>query len=147
MPAVLPKLVESAFHGLVRHARWMGRVPILPLFLDTVAQAVIAVGDPVRLRAMRTVEKSVATWPGVTCGLHRFGGVEFRGNGREFAHLHGCGLLDVRLGAAAAAAAIRAGNCEPHHVLGVGAWVSVWVRSESQVPGVMDLLRIAAQRC
>ncbi|MFO1461917.1 MAG: DUF5519 family protein [Verrucomicrobiota bacterium] len=143
----MPRLVEATFHGIVRHARWMGRVPLLPAFADTVAQAVIAVGDPERLRAMRIVERSVADWPGVGCGLHRFGGVEFRGNGREFAHLHGCGLLDVRLGTEAAAAALRAGTCEPHHVLGVGAWVSVWVRSESQVPEVMDLLRTAAQRC
>ncbi|MBL9174118.1 MAG: DUF5519 family protein [Verrucomicrobiales bacterium] len=143
----MPRLVESAFHALVRHARWMGRVPILPLFLDTVAQAVIAVGDSGRLRAMRAVEKGVGAWPGVTCGFHRFGGVEFRRNGREFAHLHGCGLLDVRLGAEAAATAIHSGTCESHHVLGVGAWVSVWVRSDSQVPAVMDLLRTAAQRC
>lgn len=124
----------------------MARVPVLSLFADTVAQAVIAVGDPGRLRAMRAVERSVATWPGVTCGFHRFGGVEFRRSGREFSHLHGCGLLDVRLGVEAAAAAIRAGICEPHHVLGVGAWVSVWVRSHTQVPEVLDLLRTAAQR-
>lgn len=96
---------------------------------------------------MRAVERGAVFWPGVACGLHRFGDVEFPRNGREFAHLNGCGLLDVRLGAEAAAAAIRIGTCAPHHVLGVGAWVSALVRSEVQVPEVLDLLRMTAQRC
>ncbi|WP_337863801.1 luciferase family protein [Nitrososphaera sp.] len=35
------------------------------------------------------VEKEVMSWPGVTCGPHRFGGTEFRVNGREMGHMHG----------------------------------------------------------
>lgn len=92
-----PKLVESVFTGLVRHARWMARVPMLPSFADVLAQAAMAVGDPGRHRAMRAVEWEVSPWEGVGCGPHRFGGVEFRSGRREFAHLHGCGLLDLRL--------------------------------------------------
>ena len=138
-----PKLVESVFTGLVRHARWMARVPMLPSFADVLAQAAMAVGDPGRHRAMRTVEREVSRWEGVSCGPHRFGGVEFRSGRCEFGHLHGCGLLDLRLGILRSRSCVAAGEAEPHHVLGNSAWVSFWLRRESQIPEALALLRLA----
>lgn len=143
MPDAWPKLIESVFTGLVRHARWMARVPLLPSLADVIAQTAVAVGDPGRHRAMRSVEREVSRWDGVNCGIHRFGGVEFRRGRREFAHLHGCGLLDLRLGVAQARSCVAAGQAEPHHVLGASAWVSFWLRSEGQIPEALALLRLA----
>jgi len=140
-----PKLVESVFTGLVRHARWMARVPMLPSFADVLAQAAMAVGDPERHRAMRAVEREVSHWEGVICSPHRFGGVEFRSGRREFAHLHGCGLIDLRLGIQRSRFCVASGKAEPHHVLGDSAWVSFWLRGESQVPEALGLLRLARE--
>ncbi len=143
MPVVLRNPVERVFNRAVRHARWLGRVPVLPQFADALAQVAVALTDPARLRAMRTVERTVAAWPGVTCGLHRFGGVEFRVAGREIAHLHGCGLLDVRLGRDQARQCVAAGRAEPHHVFGDSVWVSHWVRTGNDIPSAVELLALA----
>ena len=147
MSDALPSLVERAFTLMVRRARWLGRLPGLPQFADAFCQAAVAVTDPGRLRAMRAVERQAAHWSGVTCGLHRFGGVEFRADGREFAHLHGCGLLDGRVGRDQARTCIAAGQAEPHHVFGDSAWVSFWVRGAREVPGALKILQLAQTQC
>ena len=136
-------LVERAFTQVVSRARWLGRVPLLPLFADALAQAAVAITDPGRLRAMRRVERQAAGWNGVTSGWHRFGGVEFRADSREFAHLHGCGLLDARVGRENARALVTAGHAEPHHVFGDSVWVSFWVRTEADIPGALEILKLA----
>ncbi|HRI12393.1 MAG TPA: DUF5519 family protein [Verrucomicrobiota bacterium] len=146
MPDALPKLVESAFTGIVRRGRWLARIPFVPTFADALAQAAIAIVDPKRLRAMRKLEEEVSSWPGVKCGIHRYGGVAFRRDRSEFGHLHGCGLLDVRLGVAEARLSVAAGRACPHHVLGHSAWVSFWLRRELQLPNALVLLRQAWTR-
>lgn len=143
MSAALPNLVESAFNVLVRRARWMGLIPVLPPLADALAQAAMALGDPGRHRAMTALERDVTSWPEVSTGLHRFGGVEFRRHHREFAHLHGCGLLDLRVGLGLARSLVSAGRAEPHHVLGECSWISFWLRRECQVPDALQMLRLA----
>ena len=141
MPDASPSLVERVFHLLVRRARWLGHVPVLPWFMDTLAHAAVAVTDRTRYRAMHSLIKTVTAWPEITDSLHRFGGMEFRVKGREIGHLHGCGLLDVRVGRDRARELIAAGHAEPHHVFGDSAWVSIWVRREEDVPGAVEVLR------
>ena len=42
-------------------------------------------------------KRELLSWPGVTVHDHRFGGMEFRVNGREMGHLHGDELADSPL--------------------------------------------------
>ena len=128
---------------VVRHARWLGRVPALPQFFDALTQMVVALTDRPRLRAMREIEQEVVEWNKVTCGIHRFGGVEFRIDGREFAHLHSCGLLDAIVGRTHAQEWVAQGKAIPHHVFGESKWVSYWVRTEDDVAGAQELLKYA----
>ncbi len=146
MHAASPSRIEAAFTGLVRHGRWLGRLPLLPWFADALFQTAVAIADPGRLRAMRAVERAAAAWPGVEFGWHRHGGVSCLADGREFAHLHGCGLLDVWLGRDIALKCIAEGRADPHHVFGESGWVSVWVRDAGAVAGAVELLRIAMER-
>lgn len=90
---------------------------------------------------MEAFEAAALKIPGMRLRMHRFGGVEFVIAGRELGHLHGNGLLDVRVGHESARELIRTGRVEPHHVLGESAWISFWVQSIEDVPGAMDLLR------
>ena len=46
--------------------------------------------------SQRIIEE-ILSWPGVTSGSHRFGGIEFRIGGREMGHLHGDTLADIPL--------------------------------------------------
>jgi hypothetical protein len=38
---------------------------------------------------LEKIKKEVLSWPGVTVGQHRFGGIEFLLNKREMGHIHG----------------------------------------------------------
>ncbi|MCW5557188.1 MAG: DUF5519 family protein [Verrucomicrobiae bacterium] len=91
---------------------------------------------------MVALEREVTAWDGVASSAHRGRG-QFRSGGREFAHLHGCGLLDIRLGMDLARRCLSEGKAEPHHVLGPSAWVSFWLRDDSRIPDALALLRLA----
>src|SRR4030095_2246479 len=41
------------------------------------------------------IVRQVLSWPGVTSGRHRFGGVELRYGRRELGHVHGNRLVDL----------------------------------------------------
>lgn len=138
-----PSRIEACFGGVVRHARWLEKVPGFPLLADTLSRVLVAVCDSGRHRALLALEQEVLSWPEVTTALHSFGGVEFRRHGRELGHFHGCGLLDVHLDRDRARDAVAAGRAVPHHVLGSSAWVSRWVRGADDVPGALALLREA----
>lgn len=45
--------------------------------------------------ASEIVKRELLGWPGVTVHDHRFGGIEFRVNGREMGHMHGDCLADL----------------------------------------------------
>lgn len=139
MPAI-----ERAFGLVVGVARPLRHLPLLPHLADAGFRLAVAVADRPRHRAVQLLEETVASWPGVRTGWHRFGGVDFLLDGRELGHVHGCGLLDVRLGRAAAALWIARGVAEPHHIFGTSGWVSRWVRTGSDLPDALRLLKAAA---
>jgi len=138
-----PSRIEAFFGGMVREARLLAKIPGFALLADTLSRVLVAVFDSERHRALLALEQEILSWPEVTTALHSFGGVEFRRHGRELGHFHGCGLLDVHLDQDRARRAVAEGRAEPHHVLGPGAWVSLWVRNAQDVPKALALLREA----
>jgi hypothetical protein len=78
--------------------------------------------------------------------VHRFGGTGFNRGSDEIAHVHSNGLLDAHVGRTRAAALIRDQAAEPHHVFGPSAWVSFWIRSETDVPQALRLLDLAHEQ-
>jgi hypothetical protein len=133
------------FRFVVRHLRWLARVPGAPQVFDALLVAWTAFFDRRCLAAMEAIEAAALQLPGVELRGHRFGGVEFTVAGRELGHLHGNGLLDVRIGWESAETLIGEGLASPHHMLGESAWVSFWVRSWKDIPQAMELLKIAGQ--
>ena len=132
------------FLWVVRHARWLARVPLLPQLFDALLLVWTAVFRRARLRALEALESAALALPGVCPRVHRFGGLEFHQAGRELGHVHGHGLLDVRLPRADAAALLAAGRVQRHHVLPRSGWVSFQLRSEADVPFALELLERAA---
>ena len=93
-----------------------------------------------------TIESEVSHWPGVTAGEHRFGGREFRVNGREIGHLHGDRLADILFPVRIRQELVAAGKASPHHVLPDTGWVSYYIHGEQDVPAVIDLFRLGYER-
>lgn len=130
------------FQFVVHRLHWLARVPFAPHIFDALLLAWTALFHRKQLAAMEKLEAFALQLPGVRPQRHRFGGAGFVCDGREFAHLHGNGLLDVQLTRERAAAAVAAGRAAPHHVFGPSAWVSFWVRSDADVAKAIHLVAL-----
>ena len=117
------------------------RVYVLPQLLDTALLAHTVVRRPETARAMHLLEAEVLNWPGVTTGIHRFGGAEFRVGNHEIGHLHGHGLLDILFTRTLRDEIVQARLARPHHIFPLSAWVSFDVQSAEDVPAALTLLR------
>jgi len=125
---------------VVRYFRWLAHVPLAPELFDAFLLTWTAVFHPQTLRAIEALEAAALRLPGVSPARHRFGGLGFRRDGREFAHVHGNGLLDVRLTRERAAEIVAAGRAEPHHVFGPSAWISFQIRTMDDCGAALALL-------
>ena len=96
---------------------------------------------------MEALEELVIEQCRCTLSTHWLGGSAYRFGGCEIAHLHGNGLLDVRLDRATAGEFITRRRAEPHHVLRRStAWVSYWIESNADLQPALDLIEAAAAR-
>ena len=86
------------------------------------------------------VAAAVGQWPGVSTHPHRFGGIEFRVGRRELGHLHRS-IADLPFPRQVRDELIATGRVRPHHVLPDSGWVTVPMRSASDVTNVIELFR------
>ena len=89
---------------------------------------------------IEAVRDAVTNWEGVTVHEHRFGGIEFRIGRRELGHLHRS-FADLPFPRRVRDELVAAGRARPHHVLPDSGWVTVPMRTASEVAGVIELLR------
>jgi hypothetical protein len=92
------------------------------------------------------VAAEVATWEGVTQHPHRFGGVEFRLDGRALGHLHGERWADLPFHRSIRDMLVETGRAQPHHVLTDTGWVSKQISSDADVADVIELFRLSYER-
>jgi hypothetical protein len=90
--------------------------------------------------ANETVIREVSSWAGVSIHEHRFGGVEFRVGRRELGHLH-VAFSDLPFPRRVREELVAAGRARPHHVLPESGWVTVPMRTASEVANVIELFR------
>jgi hypothetical protein len=90
--------------------------------------------------AIETVRAAVASWHGVTTHNHRFGGIEFRLGRRELGHLHAT-IADLPFPRRIRDILVAGGRARPHHVLPQSGWVTVPMRTSSEVSNVIELFR------
>ncbi len=135
------------FLFVVRHLRWLARVPGFPQLFDALLLAWTCLCHRQRLAAMEALERdALGTLPGVRLRVHRVGGVELAAGKRALGPPPGPGLLDLGGGRAAADRLLCAGAVRPHHVLPDSGWVSFQLESPADVSPALALLREAATR-
>lgn len=88
----------------------------------------------------------VSHWDGVEVMPHRFGGIEFRLEKREIGHLHGSRQADLPFPIRVRRDLVSSGRAEPHALLPDTGWVSYRIKSENDIPAVVDLFRINYDR-
>jgi hypothetical protein len=90
--------------------------------------------------AVEIVRQAVEKWDGVTTHDHRFGGIEFRVGRRELGHLHRS-FADLPFPRRIRDELVHAGRARPHHILPESGWVTVPMRTASEVQDVIELFR------
>jgi hypothetical protein len=92
------------------------------------------------------VQQELLSWPGVTSHDHRFGGVEFRVNGREMGHMHGDRLADLPFPRDVGKKLTAEGKALPHHVLPQSGWISYYINGIEDIPGMIELFQMQYER-
>lgn len=131
------------FGFVVRRLRWLARVPLFPQIFDTMLLMGTALSNWRVIALRQSLESEACRSLGVELSVHRFGGVGFRHGGHELAHLHGNGLFDALVGISARESVVRSGMASTHHLFPRSGWVSFWIRTDSDLPRALELMRIA----
>ncbi len=92
------------------------------------------------------IKQTVLSWPGVTLQTHRFGGIEFRVNEREFGHLHGDDQADIPFSSRLRNELVASGKAAPHHLYPSSGWVTYYICRVEEVPLLIELLRMNYDR-
>jgi hypothetical protein len=92
------------------------------------------------------ITSTVASWPEVELGPHRFGGIEFRLGRRELGHLHGDRIADLPFPRRVRDELIAAGRARPHHVLPESGWITFAIGEPGDVDRVIELFRLSYER-
>ena len=100
--------------------------------------------------AVDSLVGEVGQWPGVDVSDHRFGGTAFHVGRRELGHLHegrgANGFADIPVTRARRDELIAAGQARRHHVLPDSGWITVPIRSVSDLATVVEILRANYER-
>ena len=132
------------FAFVVQNFRWLARVPLFPQIFDAALLISTALFSPSRLRAISAVERQARRLPGVSLGVHRYGGIGFFFGEKERSHIHGNGLLDCFVGRENRDLLLRApGGVTPHHVFQSSGWISFFVKSPEDVERALELIQMA----
>jgi hypothetical protein len=132
------------FRFTVEHLGFLAKVPGLPQVFDALLLATTALRRTPCLRVMEQVESHGRSLPGMRLAPHRLGGIGFVLKDLEIAHMHGNGLLDVRLDRSERDHWVRSGRVQPHHVVRESSWVSLWIENAEDLSTACALLDTAA---
>src|SRR5918999_6402573 len=92
------------------------------------------------------VKTELMSWPGVSLQSHRFGGTEFRINGKEMGHTHGGRFADLPFPMSIRNALVKEGKALPHHILPNSGWVTFLINEEAEVTSLINLYRMQYER-
>jgi hypothetical protein len=97
-------------------------------------------------KVFEKVKTELMSWPGVISRFHRFGGTEFRINGKEMGHMHGGRFADLPFPMSIRNALVKDGKALPHHVLPNSGWVTFLINEDADITSLIDLFRMQYER-
>ena len=101
--------------------------------------------------AMGALVGEVGNWAGVEVAPEpRFGGPMFRLGRRQLGHLHDAGehgaFADIPLPRALRDELVESGRARPHSAMPDSGWLRVAVRTAADLPGAVEIFRLAYER-
>ena len=115
-------------------------IPFLPMLLDEQLKLFTFFFRPKRFLKMQELSRMVSEKLRLETGFHRFGGLEFRYQGKEIAHMHSNGLLDILFPRNFSSFLIERGVTGLHHVYPASGWTSFMIRGNTNVEFCFQLI-------
>jgi hypothetical protein len=126
--------------AIARYGGRLKKIPYLPILIDEQVKIFTFFFRPRRFMGMRAIFNHAANHLHLETAYHRFGGIDFRWNKREIAHLHSNGLLDVQYPRELAELLISYGLTERHHVYPASGWTTFEVNGDSRPDVAIQLI-------
>jgi len=131
------------FSFVVKNLGFLKAVPMLPLVFDSLLRVRAFITKPKILDWMDELESEALTWPGMSMAIHKYGGLQFNSCGKEIAHLHSNGLLDLLCSKKSKMKLMLEGRIQEHHLFAKSGWISFYIRSKDDVNYAKGLLLAA----
>ena len=134
------------FSFVVKRAGFLKDIPLVAIIFDSLIRFWMFITMPELLDWIDKLEEDVARMPETTIGIHKYGGTQFNYNGREFAHVHSNGLLDILLSKELKQSIMLEGKIKDHHVFKDSGWISFQLHNKQDVGYACYLLAKAYDR-
>jgi predicted DNA-binding protein (MmcQ/YjbR family) len=130
------------FVFIVRYFGFLKFVPGLALLFDAQLKLWTLIANPELLNWVDDIEHEVLTWPGTTVTTHKYGGLQFNYHGKELAHIHSNGLLDMLLNRKIKQQLIQQDRrVQDHHSFKNSGWISVYIKNSGDKQLAVGLLK------
>ncbi|MBC8112523.1 MAG: DUF5519 family protein [Verrucomicrobia bacterium] len=123
--------------------RWLKNVPFLPQLIDEQLKIYTLFFQPAVFEKMMQVVAWFKMQKGIKTSYHRYGGLEFRFEGKEIAHLHGNGLIDILFSREIRNQLVSEALVQAHHVNHESGWVSLYLKKNTDMNEVFAVLNRA----
>jgi predicted DNA-binding protein (MmcQ/YjbR family) len=136
MKVELTKTIARNF-SLFKH------VPFLPNIIDEQLKVYTLLFRPIVFSKMILFVSHLKALENVQVAYHKFGGLEFRIFDKEFCHIHGDGLVDIRVNKEISSDLIERSIAEPHHVNPKTSWISFPIKSDTELERLLKIVELA----
>ena len=118
-------------------------IPYVPILIDEQIKVFTMFFNPDVFMKMMEFVQTIKRFDNVASSYHKYGGVEFRVNNKEFCHIHGDGLVDILLNKSMATDLINNNEVEDHHVIKGTGWVSFPITKDDDITSLIDVVKKA----
>ncbi len=91
--------------------------------------------------AKEKINRAMMECEGITSGIHRFGGTEYKLGKREIGHIHGNYMVDIPFPLKIRNEIIENGEAHLHHILPESGWVTVYINNDNDIEKAVELLK------
>lgn len=134
------------FPFVVKRVGFLKDIPLLAILFDSLMRFWMFIAKPELLHWIDDLEENVEGMPGTTIGIHKYGGTAFNYLGKEFAHVHSNGLVDILLNKELKKSLMTEGKIKDHHVFKNSGWISFYLHNKQDVAYACYLLKKAYDR-
>jgi len=130
------------FSFVVNRLSFLKDIPLAAIFFDCLIKLWMLATNSKVLDWIDELERMWLQQNNSSTHIHRYGGLQFNCNNKEYAHVHSNGLLDMLLSKSLKEQLMREGRVQDHHVFENTGWISFYIKNEDDFHYAISLLEL-----